>query len=104
MADSDKRESILVVDDALDTLEILQRNLGSHGFRVYTSPNVPEAIRVLESTTVDLVITDLKMPKSSGLDLIRHIRELFRLGTLSQTPWRILPRQIIHRRLNPQAR
>ncbi len=75
MADSEKRESILVVDDALDTLEILQRNLNSHGYRVYTSPNVTEAIRVLESTSIDLVITDLKMPRSSGLDLIRHIKE-----------------------------
>ncbi len=75
MADSEKRESILVVDDALDTLEILQRNLSSHGYRVYTSPNVPEAIRVLESTSIDLVITDLKMPRSNGLDLIRHIKE-----------------------------
>ena len=34
-----------------------------------------EAIRILERTPVDLVITDLKMPKASGLDLIRHVRE-----------------------------
>jgi YesN/AraC family two-component response regulator len=36
---------------------------------------VPEALRLLESTTVDLVITDLKMPQVSGLDLLRHVRE-----------------------------
>jgi DNA-binding NtrC family response regulator len=75
MTDSNEKECVLVVDDARDTLEILDRNLSSHGYRVFTVPSVAEALRVLESTTIDLVITDLKMPKESGLDLIRHVRE-----------------------------
>jgi DNA-binding NtrC family response regulator len=36
---------------------------------------VTEAIKLLETSPVDLVITDLKMPKVSGLDLVRHVRE-----------------------------
>lgn len=68
-------DKILVVDDAPDTLEVLRRNLSSAGFQVYIASSVPEAIKVLESTAIDLVITDLKMPKVSGLDLIRHVRE-----------------------------
>ena len=75
MTDSEKKECILIVDDAPDTLEILQRNLSSNGYRVFTSLNVADAIRILESTSIDLVITDLKMPRGSGLDLIRHIKE-----------------------------
>lgn len=73
--ESPERERILVVDDAPDTLEVLQRNLQSKGYQVYTAPGVPEAIRILEQTPVDLVITDFKMPKVSGLDLVRHVRE-----------------------------
>jgi DNA-binding NtrC family response regulator len=69
------KEKILVVDDALDTLEVLNRNLSSQNYRVFVASSVPEALTILESTTVDLVITDLKMPKISGLDLIRHVRE-----------------------------
>jgi len=69
------RSSILVVDDAPDTLEILDRNLSSKGFNVLTASNVAEAVQLLESTPVDLVITDLKMPMISGLDLVRHVRE-----------------------------
>ena len=69
------RERILVVDDAPDTLEVLQRNLQSEGYQVYAAPGVAEAIRILEETPVDLVITDLKMPKISGLELVRHVRE-----------------------------
>jgi DNA-binding NtrC family response regulator len=63
------------VDDALSTLEVLERNLKTEHYQVFTASSVPEAIRVLEATPVDLVITDLKMPEVSGIDLVRHVRE-----------------------------
>jgi DNA-binding NtrC family response regulator len=75
MTPSAKKECILVVDDAPDTLEVLQRNLASQGYQVFTAPGVAEAVTILNATPVDLVITDLKMPGVSGLDLIRHVRE-----------------------------
>jgi len=75
---SRKKENILVVDDAPDTLEVLQRNLTSRYDRVFTASSVAEAIRLLSQTPVDLVITDLKMPGASGLDLVRHVRENFK--------------------------
>lgn len=78
MSASKSKESILVVDDAPDTLEVLKRNLISQGYQVFTSPGVSEAIRVLEATHIDLVITDLKMPGVSGLDLVKHVRENFK--------------------------
>lgn len=69
------RERLLVVDDAPATLEVLERNLTSEDYQVFTASGVPEAIKILEATPIDLVITDLKMPKVSGLDLVRHVRE-----------------------------
>ncbi len=78
MASSVEKERILVVDDSEQTLEVLQRNLTSKGYRVFTAASVGEAIRVLENTTVDLVVTDLKMPRVSGIDLIRHVRENYK--------------------------
>jgi DNA-binding NtrC family response regulator len=77
-ASAAEKERLLVVDDDAGTLEVLQRNLASRGYRVYAAPGVAQAIEILNSTPVDLVITDLKMPKVSGLDLIRHVRENFR--------------------------
>lgn len=68
-------ECVLVVDDAPETLELLRRNLESEGYRVFTAPGVAEALAVLETTPVDLVITDYRMPKVSGLDLVRHVRQ-----------------------------
>lgn len=78
MARAAGTESILVVDDAPNTLEVLERNLAAEGYRVFTAPGVAEAISILESTRLDLVITDLKMPKISGLDLVRHVRENYK--------------------------
>lgn len=78
MRTSKKKEHILVVDDSLDTLELLQRNLESKAYQVFTAPGAIEAIKILESTPMDLVITDLKMPKVNGLSLVRHIQENFK--------------------------
>lgn len=78
MADSVKKERILVVDDTPNTLEVLQRNLTSQGYQAFIASNVFEAIKILDVTPIDLVITDFKMPGVSGLDLVRHVRENFK--------------------------
>ena len=75
MTSAAERERILVVDDAPDTLELIERNLQAAGYQVFTAPGAAEAIRLLEDTRIDLVITDLKMPQVSGMDLARHVRE-----------------------------
>lgn len=69
-----QKETILVVDDAPDTVEVLRRNLSSKGYHVVSVSGVVDATRMLESIPIDLVITDLRMPKVSGLDLIKHVR------------------------------
>jgi len=70
-------ECILVVDDSPSTLEVIRRNLTLRKYKVFIAPGVEKAIEILESTKIDLVITDLKMPKVSGLKLIKHVRENF---------------------------
>ena len=69
-----KSGHILVVDDSRDMLEVLHRNLTLQGYTTYTVSSVAEAIKLLESTPIDLVITDLKMPGVGGLELIKHVR------------------------------
>jgi len=73
-----EKERVLIVDDSASTLEVLKRNLTTAGYQVFTASGVSGAIEILEQTRLDLVITDLKMPNVSGMDLIRHIRENFR--------------------------
>ncbi len=66
---------MLAVDDNLNTLEIIKRNLENAGYKVITRNSVQSAVEVLKDQRIDLVITDLKMPKHSGLDLVRHVSE-----------------------------
>jgi len=75
---SDEKERILIVDDSPDAREVLSRNLMAEGYHVLTAPGVSEATGILDATPVDLVITDLKMPKVGGIDLIRHVRARFK--------------------------
>jgi len=46
------------------------------GYTVYTGTNGQEALNVLQHQTVDLVITDFRMPNMDGVELINHIRQL----------------------------
>lgn len=75
--------TVLVVDDSIETVELIKRNLESSGYQVYTANHVQGAVSILASVAIDLVITDLKMPDQSGLQLIRHIMENFKgIGVL----------------------
>lgn len=74
----DKTFNILVVDDSPDALELVKRNLESGDNNIITASNVNDALSVLADRHLDLVITDLKMPGASGLDITRHIRENYK--------------------------
>jgi len=78
MKNGTEKEQILVVDDSPETLELLERNLKSEGYKVLAAGGVVDAIKILDDNVVDLVITDFKMPKNTGMDLIRYVRENLR--------------------------
>ena len=50
-----KSETLLVVDDVASTVEAIQRNLTAQGYSVLTAPGVSEAMRILETASIDLV-------------------------------------------------
>ncbi len=74
-ARNETRQRILVVDDAPVTLELIRRQLQAAGYQVLTASGVDEAMDLLQQEKVDLVITDMKMPKISGIDLVRHLHQ-----------------------------
>lgn len=67
--------NVLVVDDSPESVELIKRNLQSKGYQIYTASNVQSGIKVLGSVSIDLLITDLKMPGESGIELVRHASE-----------------------------
>jgi DNA-binding NtrC family response regulator len=70
-----KRENILLVDDDLNILELLQRHLKTWNYHTYKAVSVKEAVTILKDTKIDLLITDLKMPKIDGSELIKFVTE-----------------------------
>jgi CheY-like chemotaxis protein len=65
---------ILIVDDEPDILVILDRMLRKMNHETVLASNGKEAIRRLEESAVDVVITDLIMPESEGIETIGAIR------------------------------
>lgn len=66
--------TILVVDDHSPNQRLLSFILEQHNFSVVTALNGIQALEQLEDNLIDLVVTDLSMPKMDGLTLMRHIR------------------------------
>ncbi|HZX47786.1 MAG TPA: response regulator [Nitrospirota bacterium] len=68
-------ETILVVDDDEDILELIERHLSNRGYEVLTAYDGEQAISLLDQLMFDLVITDLKMPKLDGMEVLRKAKE-----------------------------
>jgi DNA-binding NtrC family response regulator len=66
---------ILVIDDEPMICQQLERLYVQTGHRVTTTGKVEHALEYLENEDVDLVITDMRLPGLSGVDLIRRIQE-----------------------------
>lgn len=67
------RAAILVVDDENGPRQAL-RMLLKEDHDVLLAESVAEAIEVLANNTVDVVITDIRMPRQTGMDLLRHVK------------------------------
>ncbi len=67
---SSVRPVILVVDDEARILTALRRVLRREPYEILTAETPAEALRLLDSHRVDLVVSDHKMPGMSGLELL----------------------------------
>jgi two-component system, OmpR family, KDP operon response regulator KdpE len=74
MSPSEAKGNILVVDDEPQITRVLKTTLSSQGYGVRTASDGDEAVQLMKEWPPDLVITDLRMPNMSGLDLCRHVR------------------------------
>ncbi|MFD2166512.1 diguanylate cyclase [Thalassotalea euphylliae] len=67
-------QTILAVDDAQDTLLLLEFDLQAEGYEVIKASDGQDALAILEEKDIDLVLLDLYMPGLSGLDTLRKLR------------------------------
>jgi len=71
-----ERKQILVVDDEPNLRRVLRAQLERDGYDVHTSEDGEQALSLLTEHHIDLVITDLRMPKVDGMELLRRISAL----------------------------
>lgn len=67
-------KSVLVVDDNRDLLYVLSVRLVSAGYTVYGAANGLEALEQMEKHSVDVVLTDYRMPKMDGFEFLSVCR------------------------------
>jgi signal transduction histidine kinase len=68
-------EQILIVDDEADVLDLCRRILVTKGYKVKTAHNGLEAIELAQQESFDLLLTDIKMPGITGLEIAQALKK-----------------------------
>jgi len=72
-----QNKHILIVDDETSICEILGQFLQKKGYTVTTAESAENALNLMSAIAVDLVVTDIKMPGLSGVELLRKIKDKY---------------------------
>jgi DNA-binding response OmpR family regulator len=67
-------QTILIVEDDASLRVILARRLQENGFKVATAQTAPEVQRIFKEQPLDLILLDIMLPGTSGLDICRSVR------------------------------
>lgn len=68
-------EKILVIDDEREIRDLLADLLEDEGYEVFQAENGVDGLEVFKNVKPDLVLTDVRMPHKTGIDVLRDIRE-----------------------------
>ncbi len=69
-------DTILIVDDEKNYLVVLEALLSPEGYEIITTDNPSRALRLIEESDLDLVLTDMKMPGVSGMELLEQSKKI----------------------------
>ncbi|MGD9364533.1 MAG: sigma-54 dependent transcriptional regulator [Desulfobacteraceae bacterium] len=72
----DNATNILIVDDDKNVLEVLEARLTSAGFFIHRAENGRTALKLLKEHQIDLMISDMKMPGMSGMEVLTKARSI----------------------------
>jgi len=68
-------EKILVVDDEKSILDLLKVVFEKEGWRVKACLSAPKALEFIDKEDFDLLLCDIKMPQTSGMEILKHVQE-----------------------------
>lgn len=70
------KSKILIVDDEVSMREFLEIMLSKEGYKVSSSGSGKEALKMLNDTIYDLIVSDVQMPGMNGIELLRNVKEV----------------------------
>nr|NJM01885.1 response regulator [Desulfobacula sp.] len=68
------KETILIVDDEEDIIELIKYNLKNEGYSILTAEAGEQAIKIAKQSRPDLIVLDLMLPGMDGLEVTRYLR------------------------------
>ncbi|HUV51088.1 MAG TPA: ATP-binding protein [Anaerolineae bacterium] len=71
-----EKARILVVDDEPVVLRLIDNILKKQGYEIYTADKGSNALKILNETSIDILITDINMPKMDGIQLIHEAKKI----------------------------
>lgn len=69
-------KTIMIADDSASVRMMVMFTLGDVGFEIVEADNGNDALKKMERTHVDILITDVNMPGLDGISLVRKVREI----------------------------
>ncbi|WP_408001954.1 HD domain-containing phosphohydrolase [Massilia sp. SM-13] len=76
LADTDTTRTVLCIDDEPNILAALRRLFRADGYRVLVAESGPAGLALLEQETVDMVISDMRMPEMTGAKVLEQVCKL----------------------------
>ena len=71
-----KKLSVLIAEDERNLAHLLERVLTKEGYELFLAYDGHEALEIIKTTKIDIVLTDIKMPKVEGMTLLKQIKEM----------------------------
>lgn len=71
----DKTNKIMVVDDEKMIRDLLKKILTNNGYKIITAKDGVDALQKLKTEEASLMISDIKMPRMNGFELLRHVKK-----------------------------
>ena len=74
VTETEQKTTILIVDDEVDICDMMMFTFDSKGFRTFTAHDAEEAFNLVQNEEIDIVVSDIRMPKGGGLKLLTDIK------------------------------